>query len=134
MGRKCRPALSAWRQRAAIKSAFETKMWKIRYQTLADWLDVGIWEADAISNVIAKPFPAAARFGYTANPSFTVKDGTRASRQSARRHEIKSIIAGLNTTSPPSSREMQGLLSNRGIGVTHVTICADYKALGIKAN
>ncbi len=134
MGRKCRPALSAWRQRAAIKSAFKAKMRKIRYQTLANWLDVGIWEADKISTVIAKPFPAAARFGYTGNPSLTVKNGTRASRQSARHHEIKSIIGGLSCEAPPSSREMQGLLSNRGVRVSHVTICSDYKALGIKVN
>jgi hypothetical protein len=133
MGKKCRPPLSAWRCRGAIKSGVKPKMRKIKYQTVADRLEVRPEEAEIISQTIEKPYPAASRFGYIAQPTNPNLKETRASRQSARRHEIKTIIENEETRNQPSLRAMKALLFSRGIEVSHVTIRADYKALGFVA-
>jgi hypothetical protein len=131
LGSQCKPPLTPERIRAVIKSAFEKKRHKFTYQTIADWLEVDPAEAEIISQKIGKPYPAASRFGYIASPSNPGLKETRASRQFARRHEIRSIIEDEEAGNSPSLRAMKVKLSARGIKASRVTIRADYAALGI---
>ncbi len=56
----------------------------------------------------------------------------RATRQADRRQKIRCIVE--NLAQPPSYREMKALLFERGVSAGHVTIMADYHALGLVPN
>ena len=131
MGAQCKPPLSDCECWGAIKSGFKPSMKKVSYQRMADWFDVRPEEAEIVSQRIGKPFPAAGHFGSYAAATNLAGEEKRATKQSTRRREIRAIIENERAREPPSFRAMQGLLCNRGIQASHVTIRADYQALGL---
>jgi hypothetical protein len=134
MGEQCRPPLSQWRRRGGVKSGFKARMRKIKYQTMADLFEIRPEESEIISQKIGKPFPAASHFGRIAPVKNQAWKCTRASKQAARRRAITSIIENAKVRKLPSLRAMKALLFSRSVEASHVTIRADYKALGFVAD
>ena len=129
MAALCRPALSLSECEAAIKSSWKQRSFKLSYHRMADMLKVSPREAEVISRAIQRPFPAAANFAVRHSAANTVPERTRAESQADRRLKIRLIAENLEQ--PPSFREMKALLFQRGTHASHVTIRADYKALGL---
>jgi hypothetical protein len=126
MAALCRPPLSSSECEGAVKSAWKQKSFKLRYHRMAGLLKVSLAEAEIISRTIGRPFPEAGG-GVAEFP-----EESRATRQAGRRHRIRCIVENLDR--PPSYREMKNLLFAHGISAGHVTIMADYHALGLVPN
>jgi hypothetical protein len=90
---------------------------------MADMLKVSPAEAEIISHRIRRPFPEAGSVVSVA------PEQKRAASQADRRLKIRWIVENLDQ--PPSYRQMQALLLERGISANHMTIRADYHALGL---
>ena len=136
MAEHCRPTLSASECAATIKSVYRQPRGKNKtsYHGMADALDVVPEEAEAISQQIGRPFPAAAHFGVWVPVTTQAGGEKRSTKQLNRWEEIRAIIREHETQGViviPSYRAMKALLYKRGIEASHVTIKADYKALGI---
>jgi hypothetical protein len=128
MSSDCKPPLSSGELAAAIKTGYKREMRKLRYHRMADVLQVTPYEAEIIAQAIGKPFPPSANYGEWI-PSTTIQGRhKRAPARLARRAEI-AAIAG-ESQEMPSLRQMQRVLFERGIEASHVTIMADYRALG----
>lgn len=131
MAAQCRRPLSKSECESAIKNVYKHKRGKFKtnYHHMADTFDVSPHEAEIISQAIGKPFPPASRFGEW-KPA-TTQSG-REKKQANRQQEIRTIVRDIEVLgATPSYRAMKGLLFARGIDASHVTIKADYKALGI---
>lgn len=131
MARLCTPQLSDRECFGAIKSAYKPSMRKMSYSWMANVLEVTPEEAAVISQRIEKPFPAANRFGGAAATTYEPGE-KRDAKIARRRFEMKKIIDA--TGFVPSARLMRDLLLSSGIEVGHVTVAADYKAMGCVAN
>jgi hypothetical protein len=126
MAALCRPPLSLSECEGAVKSAWKQKSFKLGYHRLAGLLKVSLAEAEIISHTIRRPFPEAG--GVVAE----FLEENRATMQADRRQKIRCIVE--NLAQPPSYREMKALLFERGVSAGHVTIMADYHALGLVPN
>ena len=131
MAAQCRPPLIVSACDATIRGVYKYPRGKckISYHIMADTLDIIPEEAEAISQVIGRPFPAAVRFGKL-EPMTTQTGGeTRVTKQVNRRERIMAIIQAKRVI--PSYRAMKTLLYDLGIETSHITIKADYEALGL---
>jgi hypothetical protein len=129
MAALCRPALSPSECEGAIKSSWKQRSFRLSYHRMADLLKVSPWEAEVISGAIQRPFPAATCFAARPSTIGPVLEQRRAESQADRRLKIRLIAENLGR--PPSYRGMKALLFQRGTNASHVTIKADYKALGL---
>jgi hypothetical protein len=125
MAALCRPPLSGPACEGAVKSAWRQRSFKLGYHRMADSLKVSPAEAEIISHTIRRPFPEAGCIRVVT----VTQEEKRAARQADRRLRIRLIAEDLGQ--PPSYRKMQALLFERGISTSHMTIMADYKALGM---
>ena len=138
LGRDCRPPLTETECRGAVKQAFKggRTSSKVRYQTLADQLDVSPHEAEFVSQTLGKPFPAASRFGELIPWTKMSGQDTRDVRMLKRHDAIREIVAEVRAGGGrvPSFRQMAAqLLARTGQEVSHVTVRNDYAVLGIDA-
>lgn len=134
MAAQCRPPLSVCECEAQIKGVYKHSRGKHKtsYHGMADRFNIAPEEAEVISQVIGRPFPPADHFGGGAPVTTQARGEKRTTKQLNRREEIVVIIqeyAAEGVT--PSYRAMKTLLYERGIEASHVTIKADYEALGI---
>ncbi len=130
MGQQCRPKLSPADCRRTVDGAFDPKQKtrNLRYQTIADQLLVTPDEAEIISQAIGKPFPPAVTF----EPKLIVPAAlSRNKEQQRRRAAIQRLLE--RETAPPSYRKMQRLLQKQRIEASHITIKADYAAMGVES-
>jgi hypothetical protein len=125
MAALCRPPLSGPECEGAANSAWTQRSFKLGYRRMADSLTVSTAEADIISHRIGRPFPEAGCIPVAG----VTREEKHAQKQADRRLRIRLIAEDLDQ--PPSYRKMQALLFERGISTSHVTIMADYKALGM---
>jgi len=129
MASNCAPPLSIPECNAAMKTAYKPEMRKLSYHRLATVLQVTPHEAEIISQALGKPFPPSAIHSEWI-PSTTIQGlRKRSPERHARRQEIMAIVGERSET--PSLREMRRILFKRGIEASHVTIMADYRALGL---
>jgi hypothetical protein len=128
MAAQCRPPLSGPECEAAANSAWKQRSFKLGYHRLADSLTVSAAEAEIISHRISRPFPQAVCIRVAGE----TREEKHVQKQANRRLKIRLIAEGIDQ--PPSYRKMQALLFERGISTSHVTIMADYKALGIESS
>jgi hypothetical protein len=101
----------------------------MRYCWIADQLDVTLAEASCISQIIGKPFPAAARFGGQPAVAAPRTIGARATALILRRIEIRKLVEEHGDV--PSSRALRDMLLCAGVSVGHVTVMADLRAMGL---
>ena len=104
----------------------------MRYCWIADQLDVTLYEASCISQIIGKPFPAAARFGGQTAVAAPRMIGARATALILRRIEIRKLVEEYGYV--PSSRALRDMLVCAGVSVGHVTVMADLKSMGLIDN
>jgi hypothetical protein len=97
----------------------------LTYQTLADWLEVTVEEAQFVSQQLQNTFPAASRSGVAIQPP------SQKERRAKRREAIKEICR--DRSNIPSYRVIQQLLAGRGVEASHVTIGSDLKALKLES-
>ena len=131
-GRTCRPPFPQAECHSAVKSAYKKKGTTMRYSWIADQLDVTLAEASCISQIIGKPFPAAARFGGQPGVAAPRTVGVRATALILRRIEIRKLVEEHGYV--PSSRALRDMLLFAGVSVGHVTVMADLKAMGLIDN
>jgi hypothetical protein len=134
MAAQCRPPLSVSECEATIKGVYKHKRGQLKnsYHGMADILDVAPAEAELISQLIGRPFPPAARFGEWTLVTTQTGGEKRDTKRDTRRAEIRAIMREHEAQArTPSYRAMKALLYQRGIEASHVTVKADYEALGI---
>ena len=131
-GRTCRPPFPQAECHSAVKSAYKKKGATMRYCWIADQLDVTLYEASCISQIIGKPFPAAARFGGQPAVAAPRTISARATALILRRIEIRKLVEEYGYV--PSSRALRDMLVCAGVSVGHVTVMADLKAMGLIDN
>jgi hypothetical protein len=130
-GRVCRPPFPRTECHSAVKSAYKKKGITMRYCWIADQLDVTLAEASCVSDIIGKPFPAAARFGGQTVVEAPRAIGARATARVLRRIEIQRLVDQHGYV--PSSRTLRDMLLCAGVSVGHVTVIADLKAMGLRS-
>jgi len=128
-GRTCRPPFPQAECHSAVKSAYKKKGATMRYCWIADQLDVTLYEASCISQIIGKPFPAAARFGGQPAVAAPRTISARATALILRRIEIRKLVEEHGYV--PSSRALRDMLLCAGVSVGHVTVMADLRAMGL---
>jgi hypothetical protein len=128
-GRICRPPFPQAECHSAVKSAYKKKGTTMRYCWIADQLDVTLAEASCISQIIGKPFPAAARFGGQPAVAAPRTISARSTALILRRIEIRRVVEERGYV--PSSRALRDMLLFAGVSVGHVTVMADLRALGL---
>jgi len=126
-GWDCVPALPARECLFAVKSAFKKNRKPMRYAWIADTLAVTVSEARLISGLLGNRFPPAARFRDGLHASLKVDP--RKVRRVGRQVEIRAIIDQLGFI--PSARQLETLLRERGVKISHVTIAADVKEMDL---
>ncbi len=115
----CRPQLDMSARRDAIRTAFSRTIRRLCDQTIADWLDITPTESTMLERL-----PAASRFGM-------VKVGAP-QVPSVNADQRRRLIAQLVTEfGVLSCRAMANLLSQRGCPVSQMSVCTDYRALGL---
>jgi hypothetical protein len=124
LGQECRPALTPSECRSAVKSALKPQMRKFRDATISDYLDITPAESEMLEKL-----PPASRFDRL-NPKPSPASVDRSAISERRREVISKTIRKLEHV--PSTREMARLLSDAGHRVSHVSIAADYKKLGVR--
>jgi hypothetical protein len=139
LGRQCGPPLTESECLGAIKQAFKSprSSSNVRYQTLADQLDVCPAEAEYVTQRIGKPFPAASRFGELVPLTKLSGQDTREVRIFKRREAIREILAEVQSGGGrrPSFRQMADLIRSRTRQeVSYVTVREDYRVLGIESS
>jgi hypothetical protein len=132
MATLCRPPLSGSECVGAVKSVWKQRSFKLSYHRMADLLKVSPREAEVISQMIRRPFPAATSFASCPPAVSLAREQKLVERQAERRLKIRLIANHLGQ--PPSYRAMKSMLFERGTSASHVTIKADYEALGLVSN
>lgn len=97
------------------------------YRAIADKLDVTPREAEAITEMLRKPFPASSRFEDGTTVTRLAPAGKRDTEALLRRMEIRRLVEGYDVV--PSCRKLQHMLLVAGIKAGHVTVMADLKAM-----
>ncbi len=124
-GAECRPPLSEQEIGGAVASAKKAKQYRHRVtnQTISDWLQIRPEESAGLES-----WKPASSFRLPVIPE--EERPTRKGRMKARRDAIKEIVADGDRV--PSAREMVTLLREQySVSASHVTVEADYRALGI---
>ncbi len=125
LGRKCRPALDESSVRGAVKSAFGRGqgrifgIWRLRDQTIADWLHITPAEADLLERM-----PCASHFR---SVDVTVVDPLSPER---RRRLIRDHID--RAGGAPTCRRMAELLAADGYAISRQQVLRDYRAMAIQ--
>ncbi len=109
-----------------VRSAYRQKTSRLSYKHIADTLVVTPDEANNLSRLTRRPFPAA-----TAFPANELRQ-SQSERQVARRAAIKRIIESC-AGKVPSYREMCARLAGEGIEAARGTIQNDYQAVGLES-
>ena len=128
-GRTSRPPFPQAECHSSVKSAYKKKRTTMSFRWVADQLDVTVAEAICISQIIGKPFPAAARFGGQLAVSAPQTISARATALILRRIEIRKVVEERGYV--PSSRALRDMLQCAGVSVGHVTVMADLRAMGL---
>jgi hypothetical protein len=128
MGRNCRPPLLVSKCADAVRGAFSGRRHTgIRDQTIADWLDVTPEECEMLpARDSGHGMPPASRYGDTGSMGPETPQSGKAPRQAA----ILKLVGELEFV--PTNRAMAGFLSAAGFAANHVTVAADYTALGLE--
>jgi hypothetical protein len=122
---ECHPRLTEQEKRGCIESAKNAKRLRHRItnQTIADWLNILPEESAKLES-----WGPASRFLPAAGPA--KGRASRTERIKARRNTI--LLTVEQASHVPSVREMVTILSGKyEISVSHVTVEADYRALGL---
>ena len=132
----CHPSLAPSEVKAAASFVFKQGgMRKMLHQTIADWLNITPEESAELERL-----PPASQFG-TAAPKPKPKPKRSAAAAPApptaadrgqRLQAIQELVAELGGV-VPSYRELAAQLTQRGFPVSHVSVMADYKKLGLKS-
>jgi hypothetical protein len=112
LGAECRPTLSRSECDAAIRSAYNTKRWKMTERIFVDWLRItpeesAMLQSQRVIRSVAPPI----------------------NKVDARHDAIREIIAKMRHT--PSCREMAEALTAKGFSVGKSQVAKDFKTIGV---
>src|SRR6202020_2177726 len=96
----------------AVKSAWRQRSFKLSYHRMAELLKVSPEEAEVVSEMIRRPFPAATSFASCIPGVGLAREQNRVEKQAERRLKIQLIANHLGQ--PPSYRAMKSMLFERG--------------------
>jgi hypothetical protein len=126
-----RPALTKANCRSTVSCVYKNpakhRKGLMSYRAIADKLDVTPREAEAITEMLRKPFPASSRFEDDTTVTRLAPAGKRDTEALLRRMEIRRLVEGFDAV--PSCRKLQHMLLAAGIKAGHVTVMADLKAM-----
>ena len=131
LGDDIRPTLTKANCRSTVACVYKNpakhRKGLMSYRPIADKLDVTAREAEAITEMLQKPFPASSRFEDGTTVTRLAPAGKRDTDAVLRRMEIRRLVEEYDAV--PSCRKLQRMLLAAGIKAGHVTVMADLKAM-----